>query len=66
MENLPENVHNSPSVPTPSYTNIADGYQAALKVVDDVVLKNYVSELSNMEIVPRPFRRGPPRFFRPG
>lgn len=52
MENLPENVHNSPSVPTPSYTNIADGYQAALKVVDDVVLKNYVSELSNMEIVP--------------
>ena len=52
MENLPESVHNSPSVPTPSYTNIADGYQAALKVVDDVVLKNYVSELSNMEIVP--------------
>lgn len=38
MENLPERVHNSPSVPTPSYTNIADGYQAALKVVDKSVV----------------------------
>lgn len=35
-----------------SYTSIADGYQTALKVVDDVILKNYISSLSNMEIVP--------------
>ena len=52
MENLPEKLQNNPSAPTPSYTNITDGYQAALKVVDDVILKNYVSELSSMEIVP--------------
>lgn len=52
MENLPEKMQNNPPAPTPSYTNIADGYQAALKVVDDVILKNYVSELSSMEIVP--------------
>lgn len=52
MENLPEKLQNNPPAPTPSYTNITDGYQAALKVVDDVILKNYVSELSSMEIVP--------------
>ena len=52
MENLPDKLQNHPPAPTPSYTNIADGYQAALKVVDDVILKNYVSELSSMEIVP--------------
>lgn len=37
---------------TPSYTNITDGYQAALKVVDDVILKNYITDLSHLEIVP--------------
>jgi hypothetical protein len=52
MKNLPEKLQNNLPAPTPSYTNIADGYQAALKVVDDVILKNYVSELSSMEIVP--------------
>ena len=36
----------------PSYVNITESYQDALKVVDDVVLKNYISELSRMEIVP--------------
>lgn len=40
------------AVSVPDYTNIADGYQSALKVVDDVILKNYISELSKMEIVP--------------
>lgn len=38
--------------PVSSYSNITDGYQAALKVVDDVILKNYITELSRMEIVP--------------
>ena len=31
------------AVSVPDYTNIADGYQSALKVVDDVILKNYIS-----------------------
>lgn len=42
----------SASVPVPAYMSITDGYQAALKVVDDVILKNYISALSDMEIVP--------------
>ena len=36
----------------PNRASLAAGYQAALRVVDDVVLKNYVSELSHMEVVP--------------
>ena len=32
--------------------DIKDGYQAALKVVDDVILKNYITDLSSMEVVP--------------
>lgn len=36
----------------PQYTDITSGYQAALQVVDDVVLKNYISDLCKMEIVP--------------
>jgi len=38
--------------PTPSFESLKYGYQAALKVVDDVVLKNYISELSQMKVVP--------------
>lgn len=37
---------------SPSYAGITDGYQTALQVVDDVILKNYVTELSRLEIVP--------------
>lgn len=40
------------NVAIPQYGNIVDGYQAALQVVDDVVLKNYITDLSKMEIVP--------------
>ena len=40
------------TAPAPSYTTITSGYQAALKVVDDVILKNYITDLSHMEIVP--------------
>lgn len=39
-------------VPTPEYLSICNDYQDALKLVDDVVLKNYITELSNMDIVP--------------
>lgn len=42
---------NNPA-PTPSYASLTNGYQAALKVVDDVVLKNYISQLTQMEVVP--------------
>ena len=52
MGELAERLQNNPAVPTPSYADITDSYQTALKVVDDVILKKYVSELSNMEIVP--------------
>lgn len=36
----------------PNLESITNGYRAALKVVDDVVLKNYISELNKMEVVP--------------
>jgi len=34
------------------YGSITSGYQAALQVVDDVVLKNYIGNLSSMAVVP--------------
>ena len=43
---------NNNAVPAPSYASVTDGYQSALKVVDDVILKNYISELTKMEVVP--------------
>ncbi len=49
MANVVEKKEN---VPVPKYTNVAEGYQAALQVVDDVILKNYITNLSRMEIVP--------------
>lgn len=50
MEEMSINQKNQVSVP--QYMDIASGYQAALQVVDDVILKNYISNLSKMEIVP--------------
>lgn len=52
MSELPIKKPEITTAPTPSYTSITDGYQAALKVVDDVILKNYITDLSHMEIVP--------------
>ena len=34
------------------FTSITSGYQTALQVVDDVVLKNYIGNLSSMPVVP--------------
>ena len=34
------------------YGSITSGYQAALQVVDDVVLKNYIGNLNTMPVVP--------------
>lgn len=36
----------------PKYANMISGYQGALQVVDDVILKNYVSNLSQLDVVP--------------
>ena len=52
MEELMERTQGSSAVPVKSYADLAQGYQTALKVVDDVILKNYISDLSKMEIVP--------------
>ena len=52
MSDLPAKKPEITTAPAPSYVNITDGYQAALKVVDDVILKNYITDLSHMEIVP--------------
>ncbi|MDO4477377.1 MAG: hypothetical protein Q4B93_05430, partial [Clostridia bacterium] len=40
------------TVAVPNYSNVVSGYQNALKIVDDVVLKNYITQLSNLDIVP--------------
>lgn len=45
-------VKNTETVSIPEYANIAVGYQAALQVVDDVILKNYITNLSKLDIVP--------------
>ncbi len=34
------------------YENITSGYQTALQVVDDIVLKNYIGNLSSMPVIP--------------
>lgn len=39
-------------VSVPKYANMISGYQGALQVVEDVILKNYVTNLSELEIVP--------------
>lgn len=39
-------------VPAPKFANMISGYQGALQVVDDVILKNYVSNLSKLDVVP--------------
>lgn len=45
-------VEKKEAVPVPKYANITEGYQAALQVVDDVILKNYITDLTEMDIVP--------------
>ena len=40
------------NAPVPKYDNMAAGYQSALQLVEDVVLKSYISGLSDLDIVP--------------
>lgn len=39
-------------VSVPKYANMISGYQGALQVVDDVILKSYVSNLTKLDVVP--------------
>ena len=43
---------NERSAPVPQYDTLNGQFQAALQVVDDIVLKNYISQLHDFEIVP--------------
>lgn len=38
--------------PVPKYANMISRYQKALHVVDDVILKNYITDLSKLDVVP--------------
>ena len=40
------------NVPVPHYDNMIAGYQGALQIVDDVILKNYISNLSKLDVIP--------------
>ncbi len=40
------------NVPVPKHDNMAAGYQSALQLVEDVVLKSYIAGLSDLEIIP--------------
>ena len=51
MENELQEMSTS-NMPIPKFDSISSGYQAALRVVDDVILKNYIGNLSKFEIVP--------------
>ena len=50
MKDLKKKDNNS--VVASDYNSINASYQSALSVVDDVVLKNYISKLSELEVVP--------------
>ncbi|MHC0037731.1 ATP-binding protein [Pseudoneobacillus sp. C159] len=44
--------YEKPSMPVPKYNQLDIQFQDALKVVDDIVLKNYISKLRDLEVVP--------------
>ena len=43
--------NNKNTSPVPKYEQMVNGYQKAVDVVDDIILKNYVSKLSELEVV---------------
>lgn len=47
-QELSKKVENAPA---PQYSDMATGYLNALNIVDNIVLKNYITELSTMEVV---------------
>ncbi|NFF82621.1 ATP-binding protein [Clostridium botulinum] len=44
--------YESESVTIPKYNSIDTQFQEALQVVDDIVLKNYITKLKDLEIIP--------------
>lgn len=36
----------------PEYSRVIEGYKSAIKVVDDVILKNYITKLSELDVIP--------------
>ena len=36
----------------PEYSHVIEGYKSAIKVVDDVILKNYITKLSEWDVMP--------------
>lgn len=40
------------NIPIPGFENMMSRYQNALQVVDDVILKNYITNLSKFDVVP--------------
>ncbi|CAG9607841.1 ATP-binding protein [Pseudoneobacillus rhizosphaerae] len=51
MNEMNEYQQNNPT-PVPKYNQLDIQFQDALKVVDDIVLKNYITKLRDLEIVP--------------
>ena len=41
-----------PATPTPSHEELQSGLIQALQVVDDIVLKNYVTKIKDLDVIP--------------
>lgn len=52
MDNNIINSEKEKSVPIPKYNNIISAYQQSLQVVDDVILKSYIFNLSKLDVIP--------------
>ena len=44
--------NNKNNAQVPQYEQMVNGYKKAVDVVDDIILKNYVSQLSELDVVP--------------
>lgn len=52
MKKIDKNVMNNSIANMPENNSFQAGFEAAVSVVDDIVLKNYISHLREMEIIP--------------
>lgn len=43
---------NQNNLAIPEYSNVIEGYKSAIKVVDDIILKNYITKLSELDVIP--------------
>lgn len=44
--------NNQNNLAIPEYSNVMEGYKSAIKVVDDIILKNYITKLSELDVIP--------------